>query len=46
MQTIVRRLFRFIGKTILGLLITLVVIILVMTVYNRIRCSQEKELLS
>ena len=46
MQTIVKKIFRFIGKTILGLFIALAIIILVMTVYNRIRCSQEKELLA
>ena len=37
---------KFIGKTILGLFIAIAVIILVMTVYNKIRCYQEKELLS
>ena len=46
MQTIAKKILRFIGKTILGLFIAIAVILLLMTVYNGIKCSQEKELLA
>ena len=46
MKGIIKKIFRFILKTILGVIIFIAAMLLAMTIYNILGCSKDKEILS